>query len=132
MLVTTDQIGHFLKPLDVFGNTPNLRVGFWNLPIIIKGCTISFVLLDTIYLSYASSSSYQGSSIKKKRFIPRKKGKVWSSCFSSVFFSATFSSPFVFYFSLISIFLHTHFFTFCLLSSFNTSLSNSMFHILHT
>ena len=32
VLVTTDQIGHFLKPLDVFGNTPNLRVGFWNLP----------------------------------------------------------------------------------------------------
>ena len=32
VLVTKDQIGHFLKPLDVFGNTPNLRVGFWNLP----------------------------------------------------------------------------------------------------
>ena len=47
VLVTTDQIGHFLKPLVVFGNTPNLRVGFWNLPffyiyIILKGkdCTL--------------------------------------------------------------------------------------------
>ena len=25
VLVTKDQIGHFLKPLDVLGNTPNLR-----------------------------------------------------------------------------------------------------------
>ena len=25
VLLTKDQIGHFLKPLDVFGNTPNLR-----------------------------------------------------------------------------------------------------------
>ena len=35
VLVTTNQIGHFLKPLDVFGNTPNLKVGFWNLPYIL-------------------------------------------------------------------------------------------------
>ena len=34
MLVIKDQIGHFVKPLDVFGNTPNLRVGYCNLPYI--------------------------------------------------------------------------------------------------
>ena len=34
MLVIKDQIGHFVKPLDVFGNTPNLRVGYYNLPYI--------------------------------------------------------------------------------------------------
>ena len=27
VLVFKDQIGHFLKPLDVFGITPNLRAG---------------------------------------------------------------------------------------------------------
>ena len=48
MLVTTDQIGHFLKPLDVFGNTPNLRVCFWNLAkIIIIIINISQTMLVT-------------------------------------------------------------------------------------
>ena len=34
VLMIKDQIGHFVKPLDVFGNTPNLRVGYYNLPYI--------------------------------------------------------------------------------------------------
>ena len=32
VLVTKDQIGHFIKPLDVFGKTPNLKVDYCNLP----------------------------------------------------------------------------------------------------
>ena len=32
VLVTKDQIGHFLKPLDVLGKTPNLKVGYCSLP----------------------------------------------------------------------------------------------------
>ena len=30
-----DQIGHFLKPLNVLGITPNLRVDYCNLPFIL-------------------------------------------------------------------------------------------------
>ena len=33
-LVFKDQIGHFKKPLDVFGITPNLKVGYYNLSLI--------------------------------------------------------------------------------------------------
>ena len=33
-LVFKDQIGHFKKPLDVFGITPNLKLGYYNLPLI--------------------------------------------------------------------------------------------------
>ena len=32
VLVTKDQIGHFLKPLDVLGKTTNLKVVYCNLP----------------------------------------------------------------------------------------------------
>ena len=31
-LVIKDQIGHFKKPLDVFGITPNLKAGYCILP----------------------------------------------------------------------------------------------------
>ena len=46
--------------------------------------------------------------------------------FSHFILSHIFFTFRLLYFSLISIFLHTHFFTFCLLSSFNTSLSLSL------
>ena len=29
-LVIKDQIGHFVKPLDMFGNSPNLMIGYCN------------------------------------------------------------------------------------------------------
>ena len=35
VLVFKDQIGHFLKPLDVFGIILYLKVGYCNLPIIL-------------------------------------------------------------------------------------------------
>ena len=35
VLVTKDQIVHFLKPLNMLGNTPNFRIGYCNLAVLL-------------------------------------------------------------------------------------------------